>query len=178
MNKRRQIVVDKKFQFKSTLYIIGIATFIAALIVGAIAVNVVYNNRKIEKIYTDEDKNILYLQIKCASGKMEELDNKAMKDVAVSHSGNLKLMNSIMKYNKILLVLLIVFLILQGVAMGFIFIRKTHRIAGPIFVMTRYMQEIIAGKYPQVRELRKKDELKDFYAVFSTMVEALKKRNN
>jgi len=56
-------------------------------------------------------------------------------------------------------------------------IRKTHRISGPIYVMSNYMQQIIEGKIPDhVRKLRKKDELQEFYKIFTKMVESIKNR--
>ncbi|HSA15053.1 MAG TPA: signal protein, partial [Spirochaetota bacterium] len=55
-------------------------------------------------------------------------------------------------------------------------IKMTHRISGPLFVMTNYMKEVINGKYPSPRPLRKKDELKDFYDVFGQMVQKIRQR--
>jgi hypothetical protein len=42
--------------------------------------------------------------------------------------------------------------------------------------MSNYLKEIIAGKLPSPRPLRKGDELKEFYALFVEMVEAVKRR--
>lgn len=46
----------------------------------------------------------------------------------------------------------------------------THRMAGPVYVMRRYVREIGAGLIPKVRSLRKGDEFVD---LFETLVEAL-----
>ncbi len=39
----------------------------------------------------------------------------------------------------------------------------THRIAGPIFVMNRYLGVLASGRIPTMRPLRKNDELKTLY---------------
>jgi len=74
------------------------------------------------------------------------------------------------------LFIIIGFVILQGVLLYFILIRKTHKIAGPLYVMSNYFNDIINGITPNPRSLRKQDELQDFYALFVKMVDALHKR--
>ncbi len=53
----------------------------------------------------------------------------------------------------------------------------THRVAGPIYIITRYLGEIRDGKTPDVRPLRKGDELQPFFDVFSGMLDSIKQRN-
>jgi nitrogen fixation/metabolism regulation signal transduction histidine kinase len=53
-------------------------------------------------------------------------------------------------------------------------IKITHRISGPVYVMSNYMKEIINGIIPSPRPLRDKDELKNFYELFVEMVKSLK----
>lgn len=50
----------------------------------------------------------------------------------------------------------------------------THRICGPLMVIERYLREIGGGRLPKLRDLRRKDEFKDFYRTFSGMVQSLK----
>jgi hypothetical protein len=69
--------------------------------------------------------------------------------------------------------------ILVVAAFGFFFvivILASHRIAGPLFVMGRYMSDLSSGKYPAMRPLRKNDELKEFFAQFKTAVDRLRER--
>lgn len=53
----------------------------------------------------------------------------------------------------------------------------THRVAGPIFIISRYLREIREGVFPQTRPLRKGDELKSFFETFSGMLDHLKGEN-
>jgi len=53
----------------------------------------------------------------------------------------------------------------------------THRVAGPIFIISRYLHQLGEGDVPQTRPLRKGDELKGFFDTFSEMLNAMKQRN-
>jgi hypothetical protein len=52
----------------------------------------------------------------------------------------------------------------------------THRVAGPIFVMNRYLKYLGEGRIPVTRPLRKNDELKDFYASLMVVIEQLRRQ--
>jgi hypothetical protein len=54
----------------------------------------------------------------------------------------------------------------------------THRVAGPIFVMNRYLKYLGEGQIPTTRPLRKNDELKDFYANLMVVIEMLRRQAN
>lgn len=55
---------------------------------------------------------------------------------------------------------------IPALALGLWSIIVTHRMCGPLFVLERYLSELIDGRFPKRRPLRKKDEFKDFYEVF------------
>lgn len=52
----------------------------------------------------------------------------------------------------------------------------THRVAGPVHVMSLYMAALAAGRYPRLRPLRKKDELRGFFDRFSDAVDRIRER--
>jgi len=54
----------------------------------------------------------------------------------------------------------------------------THRVAGPIFVMNRYLKYLGEGRIPVTRPLRKNDELRDFYANLMIVIEMLRRQAN
>ena len=107
---------------------------------------------------------VTYLNIQTIKGNIRKIQ------------GNIASNNRIMRYNNILLILLIALLIFQSAFLYFIMIRKTHRISGPIYVMSNYMREIIDGRSPSIRPIRKNDELQDFYHLFSQLVASLRER--
>ncbi len=52
----------------------------------------------------------------------------------------------------------------------------THRVAGPIYVMGLYISTLAAGRYPRMRPLRKKDELRGFFDRLSNAVDRIRER--
>ena len=53
----------------------------------------------------------------------------------------------------------------------------THKVAGPLYKVSRYFDEMADGKLGNVWALRKGDMLQDFYVKFMQMHDALKKRH-
>lgn len=98
--------------------------------------------------------------------------------LARNHEHNLYNINKINHYNKLLLFSLVICVVFQGIILFIMIIKMTHRISGPIYVMSVYMREIIEGRMPEPRNLREKDEFKDFYELFREMIEAIKKRHH
>lgn len=66
--------------------------------------------------------------------------------------------------------------VLAILACCFYMIRLTHRISGPIYVMTRIVQDMIDGREPQFRGLRDRDEFKELYAKLVELGEKMKKK--
>ncbi len=63
-----------------------------------------------------------------------------------------------------------------GGLMGLLGLVLTHRVAGPIHVMSLYIATLAAGRYPRMRPLRKKDELRGFFDRFSEAVDRIRER--
>ena len=57
MSKRKQLIIDKEFQLKTTFSIIGMVAGIVAVIVIVIGANIVYNNRSMESNNTNINGN-------------------------------------------------------------------------------------------------------------------------
>lgn len=53
----------------------------------------------------------------------------------------------------------------------------SHRVAGPLVVMSRYMSQLASGQYPLMRALRENDELKEFFLDFKGAVDRLRERD-
>lgn len=65
---------------------------------------------------------------------------------------------------------------LMALALGVLGVVITHRVAGPVLVLGRYLQAFGAGRYPPVRALRRGDELQRLFRVFGEGVQALRAR--
>ena len=174
MLKRKQYIIDKKFQFKTTFSIIGVVSIISALIIAIIASSIVYNNKRIQNIYEIEDQIVLFLTTQNVPADPASPLAQAMREVSQKHFENMETLAGIIEYNRMLMIALVVFIIIQGAILYILMIKKTHRISGPIYVMSNYMKEILDGKLPNPRKLREKDELKEFYDLFVKLVDKIK----
>lgn len=67
---------------------------------------------------------------------------------------------------------------LMAVALLLFGVLLTHRIAGPVYVMTLYLSALARGQFPVTRPLRKGDELKDFFETLHSAVEGLRKKES
>lgn len=67
------------------------------------------------------------------------------------------------------------FSVLTGGAMGIWCVIVTHRVCGPLFILERHFSELVGGRLPKVRALRRKDEFKELFAGFSRAVQTLRR---
>jgi nitrogen fixation/metabolism regulation signal transduction histidine kinase len=65
-------------------------------------------------------------------------------------------------------------LALMVVLIGLLGIYFTHKVAGPVYKMTRLLKQVGEGNLRVESRLRKGDELKDFFATFTQMVGGLR----
>lgn len=68
--------------------------------------------------------------------------------------------------------------LLMMAALGLLGVLITHRVAGPAFVMGRYLDVVAEGAYPSLRPLRKRDELKGFFDTFERAIVTLRDRDS
>jgi hypothetical protein len=66
--------------------------------------------------------------------------------------------------------------LLMAAALGLFGVLITHRVAGPVYVMSHYVSVLAKGRYPLMRPLRKRDELKGFFERFQDAIECLRER--
>lgn len=78
--------------------------------------------------------------------------------------------------DQIFLLYLIALVVVMAVALGFWGIIVTHRISGPLYILGRYLGVLADGRFPDLRPLRRKDELHEFFNAFADAIAALKAR--
>ena len=99
------------------------------------------------------------------------LENRELLEIDAEMMAQVELLDSYTMYYLVgFVVVMALFLFIWG-----IFI--THRVAGPIFIISKYLRELKEGQLPQTRPLRKGDELKAFFETFSAMLDHLKGMN-
>lgn len=201
MNKRRQYLINRKFQLRYTFSILGFIFAVMAIIIGLIGINAACNNGKMTEI-TGKNGDI----IKKIEANMISHDNilgatliwvqnpKVMpskeipKEIIRTHyrelqatkanlnviKENTDTIQNIIDLNTTLIIAIVLIVIIQGILFYVMMIRKTHKIAGPAHIMTEYFREIAEGKNPEIRALRAGDELQELFDAFTKMAARLK----
>jgi hypothetical protein len=67
--------------------------------------------------------------------------------------------------------------VLMAAALGTLGVLVTHRVAGPLYVLGRYLALLGDGVYPTLRRLRENDELTEIFEQFYTSIEKMKERD-
>jgi hypothetical protein len=190
MDQRKQKIIDKKFQLHTTYSFMSIFFILIGIIIITVGINYYNDNKKIEKIVEEQNsimngqteiiKSMLQI-INIRNGDNYELKTKIREKSdsnSISMKNNIDLIKNLTQRNNLIFLIIIVFLIATGFILYPVLISKTHKISGPIYLMSAYIREILEGKYPDLRPLRKKDELKEFYELFSRLIVFLKKRED
>lgn len=196
MLKRKSYLIDKKFQLKKSIIIISSVMVIIALIIISAGTVIVLNNRQvgINNIrMMDNIKGIeknIQLQQDCLMKDLLKPDNKVYyntgnrsDEVIKDYNNSMDTLNtsirsdvSLMEENKNItlmntwLFIAIIVVSVIGIVVLFIqLILQSHRVSGPVLLMTSYAKEVLNGEFLDMRDLREKDELKDFYVLFKQM---------
>ena len=191
MNNRKQTIIDRRFQLRTTFSIIGTTCLVLLIVVAVMGISAVQNNKRLKDIIAKQkdictsQENVLSTLVLIEEKRSWDSLRLARDRVSGNVIKNKEMMNEnivtieeMAQGNKMLLNGIILFVILLGIIFYFVLIRKTHQISAPIYLLTRYMEEIIEGKYPEVRPMRKGDEFREFYQLFERMVETLKERES
>ena len=201
MKKRKQIIMDKKYQHGKSRAITSFAALVTAFVIIAVGGTISINNKRIAKnnekiaensrvitgiIHSQQNIFIKYsliprngapgpgksdLMVKDYNANVEKL-NKAIAGNKTIISANEK----IMSMNTWLIV---VILLIATAGMGLLYwrlIHETHRVSGPIFVMSRHIRELLNDETPDMRDLRDNDEFKDFYDLFRQLAKRFLER--
>jgi methyl-accepting chemotaxis protein len=183
---RKKHIIDKKFQLRMTFRILGIIIIAFILVIAITGIISTDNNRQISATINDlnrsmaKDKKTIELFI--ASGGLrkdtaadrdhDRIIEEHLESMALMHT-NMQQLNKILNQNRIIMTVMIVTGILLGIGLFVYLIRLTNRISGPLYVLTQHMNDIMKGKKPNLRALRKNDEFQDFYHQFITFIEGL-----
>ena len=101
------------------------------------------------------------------------VDNTRLLDL----TENPAIQAEVIRSDQIFLLYLIVLITLMGMMLGLFGLIVTHRVSGPLYVVARYLGALSSGYYPDLRPLRKRDELHDFFATFEEAVNAMRNRD-
>ena len=165
MFKRKQYIIDKGIQLRTTFTAIGFTFLCVTLFIVLMGVYINETNKRIRNIIITEDQIFQVLTTVTDTGSEEQTAMNV--EMARQHQTNMETVTNMVEENIWIIWGIIAAVFLSGIVFFFILIIQTHRIAGPIYVMTYYMKEFLDGrKHEHLRPLRKHDQLKDFYQLF------------
>ena len=201
MNKRRQYLINRKFQLKHTFSILGFMFAVTAIIIGLIGINAAYNNGKMTDINGKNEEmikkleanmlshdNILSATLTWVQNPKVMPSKEITKEITQAHyrelqatkanvtivKENMDTIQKIIDLNTTLIISIVLIVLIQGILFYIMMIRKTHKMAGPAHLMTEYCKQIAEGKNPEIRNLRAGDELQELYDAFTKMAARLK----
>ena len=182
---RKKYIVDKKFQvgisIKAIIFPLATTFIISIILLYFANINdslIQSNNEYIETIVSNQDKMIdMFL----STPNLQNSNNPDIKDGADTFKKNIGYLKKI-SHNSITIkdnsskffYIIILLTIIQTIVIFSIFILASHRISGPIHVMTQHLKNIQNGEEPDFRPLRKKDKLKDFYEELRKTIDSIK----
>lgn len=169
MRKRKKYLLDRHFQLGTAFSILGTILLAGVVVIATIGINMAVNNKRLSNIVVIHT-NIVDTLLTHAQDPHGGMNADVMKNATLLNSQNAKTIERIVFRNNLMLLSLIIFMLLLGIVIFTLVIRMTHRISGPVHVMSGYMRDILQDRRPELRPLRKGDELQDFYALFREVV--------
>ena len=149
--KIRNLLLNKRFQIRYTMIIVGV-TVLISLGLGWKLYGFMVENRKLSGLESVGLSN---------AEQDPEFDAEMQREIA--------------RKDKNFLLWLALGLGTLVIALGLLGIVITHKVAGPVFVVSRFTRHISNGRWNAIRPFRKGDEFQFLYDDFQHMVTALKK---
>jgi HAMP domain-containing protein len=165
------MLIDRRFQLRTTFSIIGV---IIIALIALIAVTGIIMNDNNRRIMTAMHA----LTAESAAGTTAKVATDpaaATGPDAATGTATVDLMITLVQRNRMIVAIMIVMTMVLGAFLSFYLIRLTHRISGPIYVISQIMHDVMEGRTPDTRPLRKNDEFQEFYGQFTEMVRRIKK---
>lgn len=179
---RKKYVVDKKFQFRMSLK----AVVLPLLTILSISAVLLYyadrNNRLVDKnnTYINDivDNQDTMIEMFLSTPAFQQSKNPLIKNGVKTFKKNIGMLKKISKNSSVITEnsaivfnFLVIMTIVQTIIIFALFIFFTHKISGPIHVMTNQLRQLKNGQRPNLRPLRKNDELIVFYNEFRETLE-------
>ncbi|MBN1499780.1 MAG: hypothetical protein JW982_06490 [Spirochaetes bacterium] len=184
MKKSRKHLISRKHQLSFIGGVVITAAITSFVMIASIVYTLQANSRDISRLV--ENQNILaenqnaVLQTMLAIATSKNIQNIRFSSDAISNDiilnkkrveENNLLIEQISDRNNHLFLILCGLIIFQIIILLITLLRWTHRVSGPVFLLNKYIKEINSGQKPEIRQLRKNDEMKELFENFSLMAE-------
>ncbi|HDP80480.1 MAG TPA: hypothetical protein ENN21_06515, partial [Spirochaetes bacterium] len=155
--QRKKYVVDRKFQYSLSMKI-AVFPLVTFLVIGAILFIFAYRNSMlINEIVATQDSMI---EMFLSTPALQATENPVIQNGEAVFKSNIGKLVSIRQSSELIVYFILLITIIHTVAVFTFFVFMSHRISGPIYVITQHLREINQGRIPKLRPLRKNDELK------------------
>jgi nitrogen fixation/metabolism regulation signal transduction histidine kinase len=172
----RNYLLDSRFQLKYAGFLVAVAMAISAAMGSALYAStrsVVTESSALvdESLKVSE---ISRMNIGDFASDSRELLTEFNREADAHDRAIANQQASLVAHQRGMIVSLVGFLALMVVLIGLLGIYFTHKVAGPVYKMTKLLKQVGAGNLRVDARLRKGDELKDFFVTFTDMVASLR----
>lgn len=188
MEQRKQYLVDKDYQVKKSLTIIGFTSSVLAIVLIPVFVFISLNNNKIKhnNVMIMKNSHEINQMIASQSETFSKISSElTSEEIGADFNRDIGILKTIvraneamvqhnadtLKLNRTLIGVLLLIFFSGIVTLYFILIRHTHRTSGPIVAMTRAMKDLLAGKKPELAGPREKDDFRELYDLLKELSE-------
>jgi methyl-accepting chemotaxis protein len=174
----RNLLIDSRFQFKYTGYVV----LVAMVVSGLLGTFLYSTSREVisesQRVVEESKKvsDVVMMSIKDNYGQDTDLASAFTDEASKSDKKLEDQQASLVRQQQKMLSALIGALAFLVIVIGMCGIWFTHKIAGPVYKMKILLRQVGDGKLVFHGSLRKGDELQDFFEAFSTMVDKLRER--
>ena len=186
--KRRKKIINKKFQLKTIFSVVTVSIVGFLIVIGLILIifsisksNIMFKTAHDLQNSITVQNNIVKSFLKYSKIVGDSDFGMAHEKILRDHNNSIDVIQGYIDLLKVyserivlLLIAVIIITLLQIIFLTIYIRRVTHRVAGPIYVMNRYLEDILKKKMPNIRNLRKNDEFADFYERFVELIEKIK----
>jgi methyl-accepting chemotaxis protein len=172
----RNFLLDRNYQLKYSMVMV----VIAAVLTAGLGYGILKQTREVAESSAElaakarEASRIVELQ---ELGAPDDPSVKEMKKYFSSQDAvHVRHARTMQKQARFVPYALVAFFLLLSVALLLYGIVITHRVAGPLFKISNYLKRITDGRLGVIYDLRKTDELQEFFATFKQMHGAIKQR--
>jgi hypothetical protein len=173
----RNFLLDRRYQLKYTLVMVVIA---GALTAG-LGYGILRQTKRVEQASAEvaqaaaESSRIMDMR---AMGESEDdpTVKEMKKAIAEQDAVHKRQAEAMQRQAKFVPYALAGFFLLLTMFLGAYGIIMTHRVAGPLFKIANYLKRMTDNRFGEIYDLRKGDELQEFFATFKQAYNAVKSR--
>jgi methyl-accepting chemotaxis protein len=172
----RNYLLDSRFQLKYAGFLVLVALVISG-VMGAVLYQTTRDVVTESSAFIGESKKVSEvsrMNVKDLAPDSPELMAEFNREAEAHDKAIADEQASLLRREQRMITSLVGGLALMVVLIGLLGIYFTHKVAGPVFKMTRLLKQVGEGDLRVDARLRKGDELRDFFDTFTQMVSGLR----